>query len=51
MGPPGTSIGICVYKHGIEPVENYNSHIFVYSTFGKGKSLFYLLTKTTYKGR
>ena len=26
---------------------NYNSHIFVFSTLGKGKSLFYLLTKTT----
>jgi hypothetical protein len=31
----------------MEPVLTINSHIFVSGTFGKGKDLFYLLTKTT----
>jgi hypothetical protein len=31
----------------MEPVLTINSHIFATGTFGKGKALFYLLTKTT----
>ena len=47
MGPLGTSISKCVFKHRIGPVLKHKSHIFVSSAFGKGKSLLHLLTKIT----
>jgi len=45
--PLSTSISNVLKKHGPEPVLHINSYIFVSSTFGKGKALFYLLTKIT----